>query len=312
MRKVLIVRFSSLGDILQCFPAAQHFKAQGFDNVHWLTREDFDQVVKMNPFVDKTIAFKRNAGILGLLALATELRRESYDLIYDAHNNLRSHILLWILRWGTNFIRRKKHRLRRYLLFRWHWNLFSKRMLGQETYLTPIGGQLSAFSWGKPLNKQNYVALVPGAAWPLKQWPLSYWLDLIGRFPQQKFVILGGKGDDICFEIAKNSNNNQVQVLAGQLSYSQSIEHVGQAKAVVANDTGLVHAADLYNVPTIALIGPSAFGYPSSPNSHVAEVQLWCKPCSKDGRGKCKNSFHMKCMVDIRPEDVARQLKVLL
>ncbi len=308
-RKVLVIRFSSFGDILQCFPVAQQLKAAGFDEVHWLTREDFVEVVRTNPAIDKTIGFARSQGLYALIRLALQLRTESYDLIYDAHNNLRSHIFSIILRLGTRLVRRKKFRLHRYLLFRWHWNLFGKKVVGQQTYLEPLGASASQYPISV-LQKENYVALVPGAAWPLKVWPLEHWLALIDQFPNENFVVLGGSNDHICFEIQKQLPH--VEVLAGQLSLLESMQYIAKAKAVVANDTGLLHAADLYQVPAVALIGPSAFGYPAAKTSVVQEVELWCKPCSKDGRGKCRNSIYKKCMYDISPKKVATALNQTL
>ncbi len=310
MRKVLIVRFSSLGDILQCFPAAQHFKALGYDQVHWLTRSDFGEVVGLNPYVDQTLEFPRArgsfSGFLSLFKLAFSLRG-NYDLVYDAHNNLRSHILCAVLRWNTKILRRKKFRWRRFLLFKFHWNLFKSKVIGQQTFLDPLNTELKPFSWKNILQKENYVALVPGAAWALKQWPLKHWLDFIQKFPEENFVILGGKSDNICFEI--ENEIPRVKNFAGQLSLAESIGVLSQAKAVVSNDTGLLHAADLFQVPTVALIGPSAFGYPAAPTSETLEVDLWCKPCSKDGRGRCKNKIYQKCMVDISPQRVAQTIK---
>jgi ADP-heptose:LPS heptosyltransferase len=312
-RKALIIRFSSFGDILQCFPAAQHLKLQGFDEVHWLTREDFKDLVSLNPYVDKTIGFRRSEGLKGLVAFAFELRKHSYELIYDAHNNLRSHILCAILRWGSHFVRRKKFRLRRYLLFRWKLNLFNTKVIGRDTYLQPLSTSTKNLKGFQNVSSgDGPIVLVPGAAWPLKQWPVQHWLELIRSFPNEKFIILGGKSDAVCFEIANRCNSPLVKTLAGQLSYAESYQLIKGARAVISNDTGLLHAADLFEIPTIALIGPSAFGYPASNTSHVAEVQLWCKPCSKDGRGRCKNTEFMKCMRDIKPESVAKTLGALI
>ena len=315
MRKFLIIRFSSLGDILQCFPAAQHLhtgaRAESAE-IHWITREDFAEVVRLNPLVNRVIPFSRKNGIIGLIKLGFQIRKENYELVYDAHNNLRSHILCAILRWNSKVIRRKKFRMRRYLLFHWHLNLFGKKVVGRETYLDPLGPKPTHFQLSLPLVKQNYVALAPGAAWPLKIWPVDHWVGLIQRFPDQKFVLVGGKSDQICFEIEKKTKSEQVSNLAGQLNFTESIQKVAQAKAVVANDTGMLHAADLLAVPTIALIGPSAFGYPAAKTSHSLEVDLWCKPCSKDGRGPCRNKVHMKCLHDITADSVARKLSELI
>ena len=97
INKVLIIRFSSFGDIVQCssvvelirqkFPAAQ---------IDWVTRSDFDYLVKLNNDVNKVWSFNKKAGFKGLIDLGLKLRAEEYSYVYDAHNNLRSKVLFFI------------------------------------------------------------------------------------------------------------------------------------------------------------------------------------------------------------------------
>jgi len=86
----------------------------------------------------------------------------------------------------------------------------------------------------------------------------------------------------------------------------QSAVVINLSDLIIANDTGLLHVADQMAKPTIALIGPTAFGYPSHPGSTTLEIELPCKPCSKDGRGRCVNTVYQKCLVELTPERVAR------
>jgi ADP-heptose:LPS heptosyltransferase len=80
----------------------------------------------------------------------------------------------------------------------------------------------------------------------------------------------------------------------------------------VSNDTGLLHVAEQIGKPSIALMGPAPFGFPSRPKTKIFEIDLSCRPCSKHGQGPCVNSEYQKCMRDIKPEDVSRHLRSLL
>ena len=84
---------------------------------------------------------------------------------------------------------------------------------------------------------------------------------------------------------------------------------VKQSNLVISGDTGFLHAADLFHTPGIALMGPTAFGFPTGKEINVMEVPLPCRPCTKDGHGRCKQSVWQKCMVDITPDRVVKQVE---
>jgi heptosyltransferase-2 len=157
----------------------------------------------------------------------------------------------------------------------------------------------------------NSIALAPSAAWELKRWPIEYWVKLIQLLPLQQFTLLGGPDDRFCQEIADSAPDRTLN-LAGKLSWLESSKALDLSRALVSGDTGLMHISDFLGKPTIALIGPSAFGYPSRSKSHVLEIELPCKPCSKDGRGKCRYSEYKHCMLSIKPEQVAQKLLEVL
>src|SRR6185312_10157368 len=96
---------------------------------------------------------------------------------------------------------------------------------------------------------------------------------------------------------------------AGKLSWLECLKVVDQANLVIAGDTGLMHAADLLGRPTLALVGPTAFGFPKKLSSRILEVPLTCRPCTKDGRGNCRNAEYKACMTRIKPESVAQAVR---
>jgi heptosyltransferase-2 len=155
------------------------------------------------------------------------------------------------------------------------------------------------------------VALAPSANWELKRWPTDYWVQLIRKNPDISFVILGGSQDQFCAEIASHGGPHTLN-MAGKLSWIESMSLIAQSRLLISGDTGLLHYADLIGKKAIALIGPTAFGYPSRSSSHVLEVELPCKPCTKDGNTRCRNSIHKRCLREIMPEKVSNTLKQYL
>lgn len=350
MSKFLIIRFSSFGDIAQALFAAEALhKSHPHAEIHWLTRQDFSEFVESNPNITKVWALERRKGLRGLFSIVKELNREKFTHVYDAHNNLRSHVVSLSLKFfqpRIRFKKRSKNRIQRFFLFRLGINLFPQPFKGAVSYLTPLAdwtgkearvgaeinmetgtssvlppplrlkfktplANLSHLSLSDlPLSKM--IVLAPSATWELKRWPIEHWIQLIESNPQSQFVLLGGPQDEHCHEIAKAvSKTSTVVNLTGQLSWSESAQVLTHAQAIVAGDTGLLHVADLIGKPAIAIIGPTAFGYPSRETSKILEVDLKCKPCTKDGRGRCRNTVYKRCLVEVTPERVAHALRRL-
>lgn len=303
--------------------------------IDWLTRIDFAPLLGNHPYLNRVIAFDRKEGLLGLIRLAWRLGGEGYSHLYDAHCNLRSRIFAAVFRfrnWKVQFLRRPKERLRRWLFFRFrirHVLPFPYR--GSDSFLWPLK------KWGLPTTQPQgpqfwseaslpsdvaqilkelprpWVIAAPSAAWEMKRWPIEHWRELIQKLGMS-CILLGGPEDRFISEIAAAAPERTIN-LAGRLSLTESATLVKHADLVISGDTGLLHVADLMERPTLALIGPTAFGYPSRSNSVVLEIPvstLPCKPCSKDGRGVCRNEIYKSCLVSIRPETVAVEAKRIL
>jgi heptosyltransferase-2 len=268
----------------------------------------------------------------GLVRLAFRLSREGYTHIYDAHSNLRSTVLTTLLRVlsaRSKFAVRPKNRVRRFLFFKLRWrSVLPRPFRAADSYHRPLA------KWGLPAvvpsgpqfrasgdagatraaddgSAAPLVAIAPSAAWEMKRWPIEHWKTLVTLLPDVRFAALGGKEDTFIEEIAA-VDPVRVTNLAGRLSLIESARVIAQADLVISNDTGSLQVADQMERPTIALIGPTAFGYPSHATSVALEKPLWCQPCSKDGRGRCVNSLYKRCLVELTPEIVAAQARTLL
>ena len=336
--KILVIRFSSFGDVLQTLSVVGRLR-EAFPQaeIHWVTREEFVPLIKMHPHLHRTWSLRRGAGLFDVLRLGRGLRAEGFTHVYDAHNNLRSHILGWQISgflgwrrwWGDlKFLRRSIYRWRRFFVFRFSRQLFPKPFSGQFALLEPLQkwgvtaeappvpqlfiDRASVAASSKQLKDfTDFVALAPSAAFELKRWPLDYWKELILHMPSERFVVLGGPEDKFLRELEVLAPD-RVLNLAGCLSLTESAAVVGMAKALVANDTGLMHVAEQLGRPCVALMGPAPFGFPSRPLTRILQLELPCRPCSKHGQGPCVNVEFHKCLRGITPVAVRNSLRDIL
>ena len=323
---MLIIRFSSFGDIVQNLSILPQIKKRYPDcQIDWLVRSDMAGVLEGQSQIRKSWSFDRSSGLNGLIELGKQLRKENYDIVYDAHANTRSWILKWLLIPFSNsiFIQRPKERLKRILLFKFQINKFPWPFKGMESYLRPlkevgIDTPIENMSWPKhelSLEVQDYlkdhIILVPSAAWEMKRWPLDHFKTLIREWKERKFLILGGPADTFCEELVEVDPQRVVN-LAGKLSLKDSCQVVANGVLTISADTGLIHVADLSGSKGISLVGPTAFGFATNSNIKTLEVDLPCRPCTKDGRGGCSQEIYQKCMVDISPTQVIECAKEIL
>ncbi len=319
--KILIIRFSSFGDVVQglSIPAKLREKFSNSE-IHWVTRSDFSGLVGTHPLIQTVFPFQRSSGLKGLIRLAQNLSHQNYTRVYDAHNNFRSLIIrVFVLGFKGLFPNQKlavksQKRWKRFLLFRFRWNLFQQPFSGQRDLLEPLK------EWGIsdvlppppqifPKSKkieipfEKFSVLAASAAHPLKRWPLDYWKALIRLAPHHSFVLLGGAEDHFLKELEAVAPN-RVKNFSGSLSLLESAYVLSQAERLITNDTGLLHVAEQLGLKTIALMGPAPFGFPSRETTTILQRTLPCRPCSKHGQGPCTNPVFQTCLTDIKPEEV--------
>lgn len=334
--KVLLIRFSSFGDITQCLSVPTRLKELGpGTQVHWVTREDMAELLLHHPHIDQTWTLNRKLGLGGLLQLIKKLKQQNFTHIYDAHNNLRSHLICWLLspplsprRWFAppHLVRKSQKRWQRFLLFKFRKNFFRQPFSGQRDLLEPLsdwglsadlpptpqifpGPPESALAQNQlqALGNASFIALAPAAAYELKRWPMDYWLQLIKLHPQENFVLLGGPEDHFLQALA-DQVPERVHNLAGKTSLLTTAAVVARAKVLIANDTGILHLGEQLGQKTLALMGPAPFGFPSRPSTLVLERSLKCRPCSKHGQGPCTNVIFQECLRNILPSEVSKEL----
>ncbi len=304
--------------------------------IHWATRPEFAQLLVTHPDIHQVWTLPKKlsnqSGLSQLWSFARNLHQQNFTHIYDAHHSTRSLLIYFFFvcfefmktRWPTFQITRKSQkRWKRFLLFRFHVNTYEMPFSGQRDLLEPlqkwgISNELpQAPQFYFPKNFQppalqlpeKFIALAPSAAHVLKRWPVEHWKKLIGLLPEQNFVLLGGPQDHFLNELVLGP---RVLNLAGKISFIESAWVVSQSQLLISNDTGPMHFGEQLGHPTIALMGPAPFGFPSRKTTRVMELDLSCRPCSKHGQGPCTNKEFQKCLQGISPEKIKNEAVQIL
>ena len=151
--------------------------------------------------------------------------------------------------------------------------------------------------------KSNFIAIVPGAAWNQKQWSSKNYISTLNKL-NLPAVILGSKKDEICNEISLGYN--KAINLAGETDLRLAVSIISNAMKIIGSDTGLVHAAEALGKTVIMIMGPTSKetgGGTYKKKSTIVEKDIWCRPCSQNGKFPCYRSSQ-KCMDSILPKDV--------
>ena len=341
---ILLIRFSSLGDLVLTTPIYRELrKVYPNSRLTLLTSEGFGRVLENNPHLDEIIYHHRKETRNDLENLIDQLRLQKFDLIYDIHNSLRSRWIGWQLKrhapkpehWLI-----EKRTLARELQIRFGWGQFFNGKSQREQWLEPLRrhhtGALStktelfpsiadknyvkAWLNQNDLQDKPFVCIGASASFPLKCWPLKNFKQLIENIIQSgiSVVLVGTNGEIETEELAEYFRGSQnVFCAAGMFTILQSAALLEMANAVVANDTSIIHLAEAMRTPTIALFGPTVkeFGYaPMLAQSRLMETDLAlrCRPCSRTGKGTCKNRQQQICMYSISTQKVWDAAQLLL
>jgi heptosyltransferase-2 len=196
----------------------------------------------------------------------------------------------------------------------------SKQSLAQFTPTLNVSSQakqsVSNKLTSEGFQSDSMIVLCPGAEYgSSKRWPAVHFAslarDLINSNPNVEVLLLGGKGDQaIADEIVTQSGNQaRIHNWCGITSLDEAIALIGQAKAVVSNDSGLMHIAAALNTPQVAIFGSSdpAHTPPLSNRAKVIWLHLACSPCHQK---ECPLG-HLKCLHDISPRQVLDTLNAL-
>lgn len=305
--KILVVRFSSIGDIILTSPVVRCLSAQLGAQVHFLTKSSYANLLHYNPNIARVYTMTA-AGLDS--TLITSLRHEGYDHIVDLHKNIRSRKL--IARLGipsTNF---SKANLEKWLLVNLKFDRMPKAHIVQRYFqavgalgVTYDGEGLDFYIDPKtecPIPPRPFIAFAIGAAHATKRLP-HHQIQEICRQIKYPVALLGGPSEnEIGLSLASSSSH--VHNFCGQTTLQESAKLIQASSLVLTHDTGMMHLAAALKKPIISIWGSTvpAFGmYPFYPDAatifekRFEIADLPCRPCSKLGHSRCPKK-HFRCM----------------
>ncbi len=319
--KFLILRFSSIGDIVLTTPVIRCLKQQYPDaEVHFATKKQFKVLVESSPYIDKFFLLEGK-----LDTFIKTLQTENYDYVIDLHNNLRTRIIKYRL--GKKSFSYNKLNFEKWLLVNLKINrmpdlhivdrnLKTVELLGIKNdnkgldYFIPPNQEVNLD--GIMQKEESFVAYAIGGQHYTKKLPIGRIIELCSKI-NKKIILLGGKEDEPAGEIVVEALGNKIYNACGKYNLNQSASILKQAEYVISHDTGLMHIAAALKKKIISIWGNTVpeFGmYPYQTEFRIIENKnLSCRPCSKIGYSKCPKG-HFKCMNDLVLENLDSSLRI--
>ena len=323
--KFLIIRFSSIGDIVLTTPVIRCLKKQvpGAE-VHFLVKNSFRSVVEHNPYIDKLHVLAHSWELM-----IEELKTENYDYIIDLHHNTKTlRVKSALKKKSFSFY---KLNIQKYFLTAFKINMLPKVHI-VDRYLKTVesfgvkndGAGLDYFIAKQEETKKGdipashsagYIACVIGAAHGTKRWPVHKWKEFCKKM-DHPIILLGDHHDEAGGNEIASIDSVKIYNACGRFQLNESADLVRKAKLVITNDTGLMHIAAAFKRPIISLWGNTVPSFGMTPyygDAPVSDVimqvnKLWCRPCSKIGFKKCPLG-HFKCMEKIDVDEVISKVK---
>ena len=323
--KILIVKPSSLGDIVHSLPALGAIRRRfKHAEIHWVVAKNFKDLLEGHPMIDRLWVIDKDqwkkltsakSTVKEISNLVRGLRRQKYDLAIDLQGLLRSGMIMMASRApvrvgfvesqeGSVFCythtvggRQQVHAVQSYLKIAAH--------LGCDT--TGVSFPMPISPFPMPFD-EDYAVLVPGAMWKTKRWPVEKFAKLASKLPI-KSVVVGGRGDMARGRAIAEGSGGKAVSLCGKTGLKELSHVMKGARLCVTNDSGPMHFAAAHGVPVVALFGPSSpdITAPYGKGHTVLKKEgLKCAPCHK------KRCGDIKCMQGISVRRVLEAARAAL
>lgn len=309
--KILVIRFSSIGDVVLTTSVVRCLKKQTNAEIHFITKEGFQTILKNNPYIDKLITIKSS-----IKEVEADLKKEQYDWVIDLHKNIRTLSLKNKLKVPSRSF--PKLNKEKWLLVKFKINKMPKVNIVDRYFETVK--HLGVFNDNLPNDffiaqeskvnipstfgiKEKFIAIAIGAQFATKRLPLEKLKEVISKI-NLPIILVGGPTDtELATSIVEGFPAKQILNACGSFSLQESASIVSQASVLLSNDTGLMHIAACFKTPIVSVWGntvPELGMYPYLPNNSdlfsIHQVEnLSCRPCSKIGYKKCPK-VHFNCM----------------
>ena len=325
MDKILIVRFSSIGDIVLTSPVIRALhQLNPRPEIHFITKKKFASTLEHNPYLQKVYTFEKE-----ITEISSKLKAENYTQIIDLHSNLRSKRLKIIL--GVPSITFNKLNIKKWLRVNLKYDrlpsvhIVDRYMetivsLGAKNddqgldYFISEDDEKSGIQISSRFPEGYHIFVIGGTHFT-KQIPTTTLINIANK-SRLPIVLLGGPEDKAKGKEIIESSDNTIINTCGAYSINQSASILKHCNKVITSDTGMMHIASAFGKEILSLWGNTIpeFGmYPYFPKkeeykNHIYQVQgLSCRPCSKIGYKACPKQ-HFNCMLQINNEGIIKQL----
>ncbi len=343
LEKILIIRFSSLGDIILASPLIRILRtAHPSAQIDFLVKAEYADAVRFNPHISSVITLK-TSDRQELRSLKKYIRQTGYDLIIDIHNSLRSRYL----RWGAGAVHTsvvKKRVVKRFFFVSLGWNFYRKNVLVADRYCETVrkygvsddGEGLEIFfpeetrsaiasvmERFKPEKYDIIVGVGPTARHSTKRWLPERFVELgvaLAKHHHCRIFLFGSNEEnDFCGDIAQMINAHTghgiAENFAGKLTLFETAAALDYCNVVVSNDSALMHIAAARKRSIVAIFGSTVkeFGFFPYRTRHIVVERndVRCRPCSHIGLDHCPKK-HFRCMKEIAVADVMNALEEAL
>lgn len=327
--KILIIRLSSIGDIVLTSPVVRCLRKTYPDaQLHYITKAKFKNMVNENPYINKFYFLKKE-----LSETIIELKNEKYDYIIDLHHNLRS----WLIKKqiGGKAYSYNKLNFEKWLLVHFKRDKLPRMHIVDRYFETvaPLNVQndgqgldffinlVDEIDIAKlpPVFSEGYIAFVIGGTFFTKRLPNDKVIHLCQKI-NKPIILLGGNTEvENAVKIMRKLGIAKIFNGVNKYGISQSASILKNADLVITNDTGMMHIAAAFKKPIISLWGNTIPEFGMTPyygnkeleqqNSTIIQVEgLSCRPCSKLGFDRCPKG-HFKCMNEINEEKILKAIE---
>ncbi|MGB3080150.1 MAG: glycosyltransferase family 9 protein [Saprospiraceae bacterium] len=326
--KILVIRFSSIGDIVLTTPVLRTIHNQSGAEIHYLTKPAFESIISKNPYVKKVITLTED-----FEQMIRSLRQENYDHIIDLHHNIRTRRIKFALK--KPFHSFQKLNFEKWLMVNFKINRLPERHI-VDRYMNAIKflgiqNDQQGLDFNIPpesaintfekfvFKPGTFVSIVIGATYNTKCLTSDQIVQL-SELLNLPVILLGGKQEiPKAEEILNKSSSEHIKSACGIFDIFQSASILNQSAAIITHDTGLMHIAAALKKPQVVIWGNTipAFGmYPYYGNENIKWIsfeqkELNCRPCTKLGFDKCPKG-HFKCILNHDLNEIAKAAMSLM
>ena len=327
LRRIAVLRFSSLGDIVLTSPILTSLQETfpGLELIY-VTKSGFEPLIEDDPRISKVISHRPDESLVSLMK---RIRAERVDAILDLHGKWRGLACRLSHPW-TPYETLRKPSLWEQLGVRMGWRPVTTRRPIVERYFETaerllkiplkrsslslhLGDDtLEEFKESLPISLrelQNSILIVPGAQWATKRWPLTNYVKLTTRLNAQGYhVVCTGSPNEMPLlqELTRETSATLIPPMKLKL-----LPHlIAHARAFIGHDSGPMHIARSVGTPTVVLFSCTASEQFDFTGHELIENPPPCSPCHFYGRPSCPKG-HLKCINDIRVEEVVSALNRL-